>query len=151
MTTDFIVGFPGETLEDFEQTLSLVRDVVFDSAYSFIYSSRPGTPASLIEDTVTLEEKKERLNRLQTLLQQQYQARSNSMVDTTHKILIEDRDTKTNTHLVGRTECNRLVHIDGPIQWVGRNIDVIITACTPHALYGRAHQIEQRSMGATEA
>lgn len=137
LTTDFIVGFPGETEEDFEQTMDLVKEVGFDSSYSFIYSIRPGTPASLIEDTVSLEEKKDRLNRLQTLLQAQYLTRSKSMVNTVHKVLIDGIDIKTKTHLVGRTECNRLVHINGPKDWIGLNVDVMITDCTPHAMFGR--------------
>lgn len=141
LTTDFIVGFPSETDEDFEQTLNLVKAVGFDSSYSFIYSIRPGTPASLIEDVVTLDQKKERLKRLQDLLQEQYITRSAAMVNKVYNVLIDGSDKKTNSHLVGRTECNRLVHLDGPQDWIGQCLDIIITHSTPHALYGRSTHI----------
>ena len=103
LTTDFIVGFPGETEEDFQQTLDLVQSVVFDSAYSFIYSPRPGTPASLLEDTTPLDIKKDRLSRLQTLLQSQYTARSQRLVNTTLPVLIDGLDDKTHSHLMSST------------------------------------------------
>lgn len=136
LTTDFIVGFPGETEEDFEATLSLVDDVVFDSAFSFIYSKRPGTPASLLQDTVPEEEQKRRLHALQDRLLAQHYARSQSMVGQCHRVLTENLDEKTRSHLIGRTECHRLVHVEAPASLLGQNLSVLITRATPHALYG---------------
>jgi len=136
ITSDFIVGFPGENDEDFAETLGLVEDIVFDSAFSFIYSPRPGTPASLLEDTVTLEKKKERLNQLQNLLQSQFTARSKGLVDTVMPVLLDGLDDKTHSHLIGRTECHRLVHVEGPLSAVHSIQQVLITRATPHALYG---------------
>ena len=136
LSSDFIVGFPGETDKDFEDTMQLVRDVGFDHSYSFIYSARPGTPAASLPDEITMEVKKARLDALQTLLKQQAMAISESMVGTVQKILISGPSKKRpNTHVSGRTENNRVVNIPGRAE-IGKLYDVKITAALPNSLLG---------------
>ncbi len=136
ISSDFIVGFPGETDEDFEKTLQLVRDVNFDHSFSFIYSPRPGTPAASLPDDTSMEVKKERLNRLQTLLQTQAMAISEAMLGTTQSVLVYEPSKKYPQALSGRTENNRIVHFEGQERLIGQFIEVRITKVSPYELMG---------------
>ena len=111
LSSDFIVGFPGETEDDFQQTLSLIEEIGFDQSYSFIFSARPGTPAAALEDPVSLDEKKQRLQRLQALINQQAGSISRRMVGSVEKVLVERPSRKNPAELCGRTENNRVVNI----------------------------------------
>ena len=111
LSSDFIVGFPGETEDDFQQTLSLIEEIGFDQSYSFIFSARPGTPAAALEDPVSLDEKKQRLQRLQALINQQAGSISRRMVGSVEKVLVEGPSRKNPAELCGRTENNRVVNI----------------------------------------
>jgi tRNA-2-methylthio-N6-dimethylallyladenosine synthase len=137
ISSDFIVGFPGETERDFEATLRLVRDVGFDQSFSFIYSRRPGTPAASLPDEVPQEVKQERLARLQAQLDSQALAISESMVGTVQRVLIERPSRKDSRELAGRTENNRWVNFAGPAELIDRFANVLITAARPHSLRGR--------------
>ncbi|MDX1626388.1 MAG: tRNA (N6-isopentenyl adenosine(37)-C2)-methylthiotransferase MiaB [Wenzhouxiangellaceae bacterium] len=137
LSSDFIVGFPGETDHDFEQTLKLVRDLEFDQSFSFIYSARPGTPAASLPDNVPLEAKKERLQRLQQQLNEQARAYAEAMVGTTQRVLVEGPSRKDAAELAGRTENNRVVNFPGPASLKGCMIDVEITAALANSLRGR--------------
>ncbi len=137
ISTDLIVGFPGETERDFQATLDLVREVGFDQSYSFIYSARPGTPAASLPDDVTLEEKHARLERLQAQLQQQAEAISRAMVGTVQRVLVERPAKKDARQLAGRTENNRWVNFDGPASLINRFVDVQVTEALRNSLRGR--------------
>ena len=137
VTSDFIVGFPGETERDFEATMSLVRDLSIDQSFSFLYSRRPGTPAASLPDEVPHEEKQARLTRLQALLEENARARSQSLVGSVQRVLIERPSRKDDTELAGRTEDNRWVNFPGPAGLIGRFVDVEITEARPHSLRGR--------------
>ena len=137
LSSDFIVGFPGESEADFEATLRLIDEVGFDHSFSFIYSPRPGTPAAQLPDDVPLAEKKSRLARLQACLDQQSQAISQGMVGTVHRILIERTSRRDSRQLAGRTENNRVVNFSGPPSLIGRFADVLITEALPNSLRGR--------------
>jgi tRNA-2-methylthio-N6-dimethylallyladenosine synthase len=137
ISSDFIVGFPGESERDFAATLALVRDVGFDQSFSFIYSRRPGTPAASLPDEVAPAVKQERLVRLQAQLDSQARAISEQMVGTRQRVLIE-RPAKRNTHeLAGRTANNRWANFAAPATLIGRFVDVIVTAARPHSLRAR--------------
>ena len=137
ISSDFIVGFPGETERDFTATLALVRDVGFDQSFSFIYSRRPGTPAAALPDEVEPAVKQERLARLQTQLEVQARAISDSMVGTCQRVLVERRARRDARELAGRTANNRWVNFAGPAQLIGRFVDVTVTAALAHSLRGR--------------
>jgi len=137
VSTDIIVGFPGETERDFEATLKLVRDANFDQSFSFIYSQRPGTPAASLPDDVPLEAKQQRLQRLQAQLNEQARAISATMVGTTQRVLVERPSKKDQQELAGRTENNRWVNFPGPAQLIGRFVDVHIVQARPQSLRGR--------------
>ncbi len=137
ISSDFIVGFPGETDDDFEETLQLVKNVGFDQSFSFIYSPRPGTPAADLNDTTSLEVKKQRLKRLQDQLTLQAQTISQSMLGKTYKIIVTGPSKKDPSILSGRTENNRIVHFSGPNHLYGKMIDVIITGILSNSLRGR--------------
>ncbi|NBD96506.1 MAG: tRNA (N6-isopentenyl adenosine(37)-C2)-methylthiotransferase MiaB [Gammaproteobacteria bacterium] len=137
LSSDFIVGFPGETEQDFLQTLNLVRDLEFDQSFSFIYSARPGTPAASLPDNVTLEEKKGRLKRLQEQLNLQARAISEAMVGTRQRVVVEGPSKKDARELAGRTENNRVVNFPGPPALVGRMAEVTVTAALANSLRGR--------------
>jgi len=145
LTSDFIVGFPGETEADFAQTLKLVEDIGFDGAFSFSYSSRPGTPAAELPDQISPEVKQSRLARLQTLLDTQYRAISNAMVGSTQRVLVTGTAVKNNTDLAARTANNRVVNFAGPRDLVDRYVDVRITAALPHSLRGELHDNDTRA------
>ena len=137
LTTDLIVGFPGETERDFEATLDLVREIGFDQSFSFIYSPRPGTPASSLPDDVAHAEKQARLERLQAQLNAQSQVISRGMVGTTQRVLVERPSKRDTRQLAGRTENNRWVNFDGPASLINRFADVVITEAMPNSLRGR--------------
>ena len=137
VSTDIIVGFPGETERDFEATLKLVRDANFDQSFSFIYSQRPGTPAAALPDDVTQEIKQQRLARLQEQLNQQARAISDAMVGSTQRVLVERPSKKDRQELAGKTENNRWVNFPGPASLIGRFVDVVIVEARPQSLRGR--------------
>jgi tRNA-2-methylthio-N6-dimethylallyladenosine synthase len=127
LTTDIIVGFPGETEEQFEDTLSLMREVGFSSAYTFIYSPREGTPAADMEDNIPLEVKKQRLARLNALNAELSRANNESMIGEVVEVLVEG-ESKNNTHVLsGRSRTNALIHLEGPKEWIGQFVQVRIT------------------------
>ncbi len=134
-SSDFIVGYPGETEADFEDTLRLVSEIKFSQAYSFKYSPRPGTPAAALEDQVPEAIKRERLERLQILLNQQQQDFNNSLVGTQQKILLE-KPGRLQGQLIGRTVYLQVVHIQAPKHRVGRIVDVTITHTCHNTLHG---------------
>ncbi|MCU7849054.1 MAG: tRNA (N6-isopentenyl adenosine(37)-C2)-methylthiotransferase MiaB [Candidatus Thiodiazotropha sp. (ex Lucinoma kastoroae)] len=136
ISSDFIVGFPGETEEDFAATLQLIEEIGFDNSYSFIYSRRPGTPAADLVDEVPLSVKQQRLERLQQLINTQAQRISRQMVGTTQRILVERPAKKNPRQLAGRTENNRVVNFDAPAELMGHFVDVRITEALPNSLRG---------------
>ncbi|GAB4464897.1 MAG: tRNA (N6-isopentenyl adenosine(37)-C2)-methylthiotransferase MiaB [Burkholderiaceae bacterium] len=139
LSSDFIVGFPGETEDDFARTLKLVDDVGFDASFSFVYSRRPGTPAAELPDDTPHEVKLERLQRLQALLNEHAARIAAAMVGSTQRILVEGPSKKDPRELMGRTENNRIVNFAGgprAAQLVGQMIDVRITQALPHSLRG---------------
>jgi tRNA-2-methylthio-N6-dimethylallyladenosine synthase len=136
ITSDFIVGFPGETEEDFMKTMALVDAVKFDGSYSFIYSPRPGTPAADLPDPVPLEEKKRWLAALQTRLEQQQFENSQRLVGSAQRVLVTGLSKKSDQELQARTECNRVVILDHQPSLLGQFVNVTITAALPNALRG---------------
>jgi tRNA-2-methylthio-N6-dimethylallyladenosine synthase len=136
LTSDFIVGFPGETDDDFERTLRLVADVRFDGAFSFAYSARPGTPAAELPDQVAPGVKQERLRRLQALLDSQYRAQGERMVGTRQRVLVTGPAARNPRELAARTDNNRVVNFAGDRASIDSYVDVDITAALPHSLRG---------------
>ena len=136
LSSDFIVGFPGETAEDFEATLKLVDDADFDHSFSFIYSARPGTPAAAFPDDVSPEEKKHRLAILQRRLEELAQAKSRQMEGTVQRVLVTGHARKDASELAGRTGNNRVVNFAGPDSLIGEFVDVRITSALPNSLRG---------------
>ena len=137
ISSDFIVGFPGESERDFAATLALVREVGFDQSFSFIYSRRPGTPAASLPDEVDPATQHERLTRLQAQLDAQARAISERMVGTAQRVLVERPAKKNTRELAGRTANNRWLNFAGPASLIGRFVDVMVTAAHPHSLRGR--------------
>jgi tRNA-2-methylthio-N6-dimethylallyladenosine synthase len=137
VSSDFIVGFPGESERDFNATLGLVRDVGVDQSFSFLYSRRPGTPAASLPDEVDPAVKQERLTRLQAQLETQASAISERMVGTVQRVLIERAARKNAHELAGRTENNRWVNFAGPVSLINQFADVVITELRAHTLRGR--------------
>jgi tRNA-2-methylthio-N6-dimethylallyladenosine synthase len=140
LSTDFIVGFPGETEADFEATMKLIDEVGFDASFSFLYSPRPGTPAAELSDDTPQDLKARRLMRLQKRIEAQAQAIGAAMVGTVQRILVEGAAKKDAAELAGRTDNNRIVNFAGAARaterLVGRFVDVTITAALPHSLRG---------------
>ncbi len=140
LTSDFIVGFPGETDDDFERTMKLIADVQFDGSFSFIYSRRPGTPAASLIDDTPYELKLKRLHRMQKALDAQLQARSNAMIGTTQRLLVEGASRKDAGELMGRTDNNRVVNFavrgNNAMRLVGQFINVVITSVSHYTLRG---------------
>lgn len=136
ISSDFIVGFPGETQEDFEQTMKLIAEINFDVSYSFVFSPRPGTPAADMIDDVSEEEKKQRLYILQDRINQQAQSYSRKMVGTVQRILVEGVSRKNVMEISGRTENNRVVNFEGSPDLVGTFVDVEITEVRTNSLRG---------------
>ncbi|MBB1443435.1 tRNA (N6-isopentenyl adenosine(37)-C2)-methylthiotransferase MiaB [Pseudoalteromonas sp. SG43-3] len=144
MSSDFIIGFPGESKEDFEATMKLISDIGFDMSFSFIYSARPGTPAADLPDDVTEQEKKERLYLLQNRITQMAQQISRQMFDTEQRILVEGPSKKNPMELRGRTENNRVVNFVGPHTVIGQFVDVRITEALPNSLRGDLIRTESK-------
>ena len=142
ISSDFIVGFPGETAEDFEQTMKVIEQVNFDMSFSFIYSARPGTPAADIPDDVSEEEKKERLARLQQRINHQAMQFSRAMLGTEQRILVEGPSKKDIMKLTGRTETNRVVNFVGTPDMIGKFVDVKITDVYTNSLRGEVVRTE---------
>ena len=145
LSSDFIVGFPGETERDFEDTLSLIADLNFDQSFSFIFSARPGTPAASLPDDLSLDVKKERLRRLQELVNSQAARISRNMIGTNQRLLVEGFSKKSPDQLAGRTENNRVVNFDGNPRLIGQFADVAITEALSHSLRGRVILREPKS------
>ena len=137
LSTDIIVGFPGETDEEFQDTMNLVHEMGFDTSFSFIFSARPGTPAANLPDDTPMDVKKKRLKILQDRLLTQASRYSESMIDSTQRLLVTGLSKKSNQQLAGRTECNRVVNFDGPAELVGQFVNVHITEAQPNSLRGR--------------
>jgi tRNA-2-methylthio-N6-dimethylallyladenosine synthase len=139
LSSDFIVGFPGETQADFDKMMKLIEDVGFDASFSFVFSPRPGTPAAALHDDTPQELKLKRLQQLQALLEENVRRISASRVGTVQRILVEGPSRKDPNELMGRTECNRIVNFaagPNPARLVGQMIDVTITSALPHSLRG---------------
>ncbi len=142
ISSDFIVGFPGETDADFEKTMKLIADVGFDQSFSFIYSRRPGTPAADLEDTTGSEEKHARLSRLQAAINDNARRISGAMVGSVQKVLVEGPSRKDPNELTGKTENMRSVNFAGHPRLVGRFVDVVITEALSNSLRGRVAGVE---------
>jgi tRNA-2-methylthio-N6-dimethylallyladenosine synthase len=136
ISSDFIVGFPGETEEDFERTLALVEEVGFDTSFSFVYSKRPGTPAADLPDDTPDHVKLARLQRLQAAIDAHAGRISSAMVGTVQRVLVEGPSKKNAAELAGRTANNRVVNFAAPPRLIGAMVDVRITQALPHSLRG---------------
>lgn len=136
-SSDFIIGFPQETDEEFEETIGLIEKIGFDFSFSFIFSARPGTPAADMADDVDMAVKKRRLERLQNIITQQTAEISEKMVGTTQRLLVEGESKKNSLQMTGRTENNRVVNFAGPSRLAGQFVDVLITEALPYSLRGR--------------
>jgi len=141
VSSDFIIGFPGETDEDFEQTMKLIEDVGFDHSYSFVYSARPGTPASSLEDNVPMDDKKARLARLQQRINEMAMDISKSMVGSIQSVLVERPSRKDPNQMAARTENNRVVNFNGNERLIGHFVDVKITEALNNSLQGEFVEI----------
>ncbi|MBT3335714.1 MAG: tRNA (N6-isopentenyl adenosine(37)-C2)-methylthiotransferase MiaB [Methylococcales bacterium] len=137
LSSDFIIGFPGETDDEFEDTMALIEMMAFDASFSFIYSARPGTPAADFADDVDLSVKKERLKRLQVYINKNALAISDKMVGTVQTVLVEGLSKKNQLQVRGRTENNRVVNFTGHPRLTGQFVDVMITEALPNSLRGR--------------
>lgn len=145
LSTDIIVGFPGETDKDFQDTMDLVHEIGFDTSFSFIYSPRPGTPAANLADETPLEVKKQRLQVLQNRLLLQASRYSQSMIGTTQNILVTGFSKRDSQQLAGRTECNRVINFDGPAHLIGQFVNMQITDALPNSLRGRLLELETQT------
>jgi tRNA-2-methylthio-N6-dimethylallyladenosine synthase len=137
LSSDFIIGFPGETDVEFEETMQFIDEMNFDLSFSFIYSARPGTPAAEFEDNVPLDEKKERLERFQNRINEMANAIAEKMIGTTQTILVEGQSKKNPLQMQGRTENNRVVNFIGHPRLTGQFVDVLITESLTNSLRGR--------------
>jgi tRNA-2-methylthio-N6-dimethylallyladenosine synthase len=137
LSSDFIIGFPGETDQDFEDTMALIEEVGYDLSYSFIYSARPGTPAANFPDDVSMAVKEQRLQRLKTRINEMTMAISESMIGSVQSVLVEGISKKNPLHLTGRTENNRAVNFAGHPRLIGQFVDVLIGEALPNSLRGR--------------
>ncbi|MFW5398326.1 tRNA (N6-isopentenyl adenosine(37)-C2)-methylthiotransferase MiaB [Yersinia sp. 1252 StPb PI] len=144
ISSDFIIGFPGETQQDFAQTIKLVAEIHFDTSYSFIYSPRPGTPAAELPDDVSEEEKKQRLHILQQRITQQAMEISREMVGSVQRILVEGPSRKSAMELAGRTENNRVVNFEGTPEMIGKFVDVEIVDVYASSLRGILQRTEDQ-------
>ena len=145
LSSDFIVGFPGESDRDFEGTMKLIEDMNFDQSFSFIYSARPGTPAASLPDGTPMEVKKERLSRLQALINKQALEYSEAMVGGVQHVLVEGYSKKDRQQLAGRTENNRVVNFDGHPRLIGQFVDVHITGALSNSLRARMVAVDMPS------
>ncbi len=137
LSSDFIIGFPGETDADFEATMKLIKDVGFDTSFSFIYSARPGTPAAFMPDSISVDTKKERLKILQDTISNQASLISRKMVGTEQRVLVEGVSRKSDKEMQGRTENNRVVNFAGIPSMVGQFLEVEITSALANSLRGK--------------
>jgi tRNA-2-methylthio-N6-dimethylallyladenosine synthase len=142
ISSDFIIGFPGETAQDFDQTMKLIEEVGFDQSFSFIYSRRPGTPAASLPDDVSTAEKQRRLALLQHRINQQAAAIGAAMVGSVERVLVERPSRKSPRQLAGRTGNMRWVNFDGEPGLIGRFVDVLVTEALPNSLRGRVVGVE---------
>jgi tRNA-2-methylthio-N6-dimethylallyladenosine synthase len=142
LSSDFIVGFPGETGDDFHRTMALIDEIGFDTSFSFVFSPRPGTPAAGLPDATPQAEKLRRLQLLQAAIEANARGISAQRVGTVQRILVEGPSRKDASELMGRTECNRIVNFAGPQRLVGRMVDVKITQALPHSLRGEVPRSE---------
>ncbi|KCV62236.1 tRNA (N6-isopentenyl adenosine(37)-C2)-methylthiotransferase MiaB [Bordetella bronchiseptica] len=148
LSSDFIVGFPGETEEDFQKTMKLIEDVGFDTSFSFVYSRRPGTPAADLHDDTPQDVKLRRLQQLQALINQQAAAIAQGMIGTSQRVLVEGPSRRDPNELMGRTENNRIVNFPGVPRLIGHMVDVVITHAHTNSLRGRVAGIERDTSGA---
>ena len=148
ITSDFIIGFPGETDADFEATMKLIDDIRFDGSYSFNYSPRPGTPAADLRDDVTPEVKTARIMRLQARIEELYREYSEAMVGSIQRVLIDGHAKKNTSELSGRTDNNRVVNIPGNSRLINHFVDVRITDASRHALRGEIVQSDDECLEA---
>ena len=148
LSSDFIVGFPGETERDFEATMTLIEEMNFDQSFSFIYSARPGTPAASLPDDTPMAVKKDRLSRLQAQVNQQALKISKDMVGGVQRILVEGYSKKSSQQLAGRTENNRVVNFDGNPRLIGQFVDVTITEALNNSLRARVVVADTQSTAA---
>jgi tRNA-2-methylthio-N6-dimethylallyladenosine synthase len=144
ISSDFIVGFPGETGQDFEHTMRLIDEIGFDHSFSFVYSRRPGTPAADMPDDVALAVKQERLARLQHAINDHAQRISRAMVGSVQRVLVERPSRKDPAELAGRTENNRVVNFVGDVGLIGQFVDLRITAANPNSLRGECPDAPRR-------
>ena len=146
MSSDFIVGFPGETEDDFGKMMKLIDDVGYDTSFSFIYSPRPGTPAAALHDDTPHEVKLKRLQRLQAAIDENVRAISASRLGTVQRVLVEGAARKTEDALFGRTECNRAVVFSGPDRLIGQMVDIKITEAPQRSLRGEVVQLKEAAL-----
>jgi tRNA-2-methylthio-N6-dimethylallyladenosine synthase len=146
ISSDFIVGFPGETEQDFEKTMKLIEDVGFDQSFSFIFSPRPGTPAANLADDTPDEVKHARLARLQATLNEHARVINEAMIGTVQRVLVEKPSRKNADELTGRTENMRFVNFAGNARLIGQFIDVEITEAMSNSLRGRVHLAEEEAL-----
>lgn len=137
LSTDIIVGFPGETDQEFQDTMDLVHEMGFDTSFSFIYSARPGTPAANLPDPTPMDVKKQRLKILQDRILLQASRYSEALIGSTQRILVTGLSKKSTQQLAGRTECSRVVNFDGPPELQGQFVTIHITEAQPNSLRGR--------------
>ncbi len=140
ISSDFIVGFPGETEQDFELTMKLIEEIGFDNSFSFLYSPRPGTPAAEMKDDTPIDVKSQRLYRLQELLFKQETAVAESMLGTVQRVLVEGISKKDVQELAGRTDNNRVINFRGSPGMIGRFADIRVTEVVKHTLRGELHE-----------
>ncbi|MGV8990346.1 MAG: tRNA (N6-isopentenyl adenosine(37)-C2)-methylthiotransferase MiaB [Thiobacillus sp.] len=145
LSSDFIIGFPGETDADFEATMNLIRELDFDASFSFIYSKRPGTPASSFPDDVTPEQKSQRLTKLQAQVEAQAQVVNQAMIGTVQRVLVEGHAKKNADELAGRTDNNRIVNFAGQPRLIGQFVEVTVTQALSHSLRGEIVTLESVS------
>ena len=146
MSSDFIVGFPGETEADFGQMMKLIDDIGFDDSFSFVFSPRPGTPAANLADETPQIDKMKRLHRLQQAITESARAISDSRLGTVQRLLVEGPSRKDATELSGRTECNRMVSFKGAPRLIGQMVDATITEVNSHSLRGEVLQREDAAL-----
>jgi tRNA-2-methylthio-N6-dimethylallyladenosine synthase len=154
LSSDFIVGFPGETEDDFARTMALIEEIGFDASFSFVFSARPGTPAASLADDTPQALKLQRLQQLQAAIEANVRRIGATRVGTVQRILVEGPSRKDPAELMGRTECNRIVNFDGGPQaarLVGQMIDVTITAALPHSLRGSVRLLPESELSAARS
>jgi tRNA-2-methylthio-N6-dimethylallyladenosine synthase len=146
LSSDFIVGFPGETQEDFNKMMQLIDEVGFDASFSFIFSKRPGTPAATLADDTPRELKLQRLQYLQARIEENVARISTSMLGSQQRVLVEGPSRRDSTELMARTECNRIVNFKGPQRLINQLVDVTITEARPHSLRAEVRLSENDSL-----